>query len=136
MIRLKDLIFENKLEKLQYPVIKKSGYYIIGNHDPNVFQIGKYYSDGDVLNYIQGQHNNFEDDDRVSGIFICLELNPNDIPESEWDISDDKVNILSKSIKAFPPIVIDKKMNIIDGGHRLLASIKRGDKKIKVLKQI
>lgn len=69
-------------------------------------------------------------------MFVCLEMNPNDIEESEWHIDDDKIRQLSQSKKPFPPIVLNSNGWIIDGGHRLAAAKLRGDSKIKVLKQV
>ncbi len=99
------------------------------------FEVGKSYDSGDVFNYILSQHEDFEDDDRLYGTFKCVEMNPKDIEESEFNIDDDKVERLSKSVRIFPPIVLNSFGWIIDGGHRLAASKLRGDTKIKVLIQ-
>jgi len=136
MIKLKDLIKEVKVEKIEYPLIKQSnGVYKEGSFDWHNFIIGKFYEDGDVLRYILSQHHEFVDDDRVEGIFIFVERDPNDIDESEWDVNDWKVEHLAKSNKEYPPIVIDANDRIIDGGHRLAAAVKRGDKTIKLFQQ-
>ncbi len=137
MIKLKSLIKEIETENIPYdyfddderPLRKQKLF------DPDVFKIGKYYSDGDVLRYIMSQHEDFEDDDRVAGIFKCIEMNPKDIEKSEYNINPTKVGVLVKYKKPFPPIVLNSFGWIIDGGHRLEASKLRGDKKIKVLKQ-
>ena len=99
------------------------------------FEVGKTYDAGDVYNYILSQHEDFEDDDRVYGTFKCLEMNPQDIEDSEWDVSDHKVKKLMTITQPFPPIVLNKFGWIIDGGHRLAAAKLRGDAKIKVLLQ-
>jgi len=100
------------------------------------FQVGESYSDYDVLMYIMSQHEDFEDDYRVSGTFKCLEMNPKDIEESEYNIEDSDVELLIRSGQPYPPIVLNKFGWIIDGGHRLEAAKLRGDEKIKVLKQL
>ncbi len=99
------------------------------------FEVGKIYDADDVYNYILSQHEDFEDDDRVYGKFKCLEMNPKDIEESEWDTSEGKIEILAQSAKPFPPIVLNSFGWIIDGGHRLAAAKLRGDVKIKALIQ-
>ena len=55
---------------------------------------------------------------------------------SEYYIDASQVEWLSRSDKPYPPIVINSWGWIIDGGHRLEAAKLRGDKTIKVLKQI
>lgn len=137
MIKLKQLLTEVGIEKIDYPLVKQNnGTYKAGKFDWHNFVLGKFYNDGDIQRYIYSQHSGFEDDDRINGVYQYLELNPNSIPESEWDINDDKVEMLSKSTKEFPPIVINNDNQIVDGGHRLAASKIRGDKTIKTFKQI
>ena len=36
-------------------------------YDWTKFEVGKYYSDGDVLNYIKSLHDDFQDDIRLDG---------------------------------------------------------------------
>lgn len=131
-------IAEIKVEELPRRYVDK-GWIRQSQHPlPEDFQVGKYYSDGDVLNYIYGQHGEFseEDSERVTGIFQCIEVDPKTIPESEWHIEPSKVDMLSQSARDFPPIVIEKDGTILDGGHRLAAAIQKGIPKIKVLKQV
>jgi len=100
------------------------------------FEVGKTYDAGDVHNYVLSQHEDFEDDDRISGTFKCVEMNPNDIEESEYHIEMSDVEQLSRSNRPYPPIVLNSWGWIIDGGHRLEAAKLRGDLKIKVLIQM
>jgi len=102
----------------------------------NEFYVGEKYDSDAVFHYVMSQHPGFEDDDRIYGVFQCLEMNPKDIEESEYVIDDDKVEQLARSDKPFPPVVLNSFGWIIDGGHRLSAAKLRGDSKIKVLKQI
>jgi hypothetical protein len=97
---------------------------------------GQRYDASDVLIYVQNLHGGFEDDDRITGYFDCILMNPRDIPESSYMIDDDKVDAMARLDTEFPPIVVSRNLDIIDGGHRLSASVKRGDKEIKVLKQV
>ncbi len=99
------------------------------------FEVGKTYDEGDVYNYILTQQEDFEDDDRVYGNFKCVEMNPKDIEESEFHIDWQQVEQLSRSNKPYPPVVLNSFGWVIDGGHRVEAAKKRGDKKIKVLLQ-
>ena len=135
MIKLKTLLKEIETENIPYDYFDQGVVRTRKPIDPSIFQIGKYYSDGDVLRYIMSQHEDFEDDDRVSGVFKCVEMNPKDIEESEWNTSDGKIDFLSKSNRPFPPIILNSFGWIIDGGHRLESAKLRGDKKIKVLIQ-
>jgi hypothetical protein len=136
MIKLKALLKE-ALEKVDYPMIKlANGAYKEGSPDWTKFKVGGYYSDGDVHRYVLSQHPEFDDDDRITGTFQLVERRPEAMPESEFLTSGDKIEQLSKSSKPFPPIVVDSKGSIIDGGHRLEAAILRGDKMIKVFHQI
>jgi hypothetical protein len=52
--------------------------------------------------------------------------------ESEFDIDDDKVEEFAALTTPFPPIVVGKDGEVIDGGHRLLAARKRGDTTLPV----
>jgi hypothetical protein len=117
MIKLKDLILKE-------------------NYIDNDWNVGQKYSDWDVLVYVQNMQHEFADDHRVSGYFNCLMMNPRDIPESPYEINDEHVAELAATREPFPPIVLDKHLDIIDGGHRLAAAVRRGDREIKVLKQI
>jgi NUDIX domain len=103
------------------------------------FKVGKAYSEGDVLYYLKSIHkayDGFERDDEVEGVYKCLEMNPNDIPESEHHTEAEWIDTLSRhKDREFPPIVVNKNMDILDGGHRLAAAKLRGDKTIKVLLQ-
>lgn len=129
--------YQNKqIEKVEYPLITKpNGVTYKGNPDWNTFKINGYYQDGDVLRYILSQHRDFEDDDRVDGVYKLIKINPNHLESSEWEIDDSKVEDLSKSNKPYPPIVVNKKKSIVDGGHRLEASKNRGDQEIFVFLQ-
>jgi hypothetical protein len=127
---------EAEIEKIDYPLINKNGYFVQGNYNWKLFNIGKHYSDGDVLRYIHSQHADFIDDDRVNGVYLFTEINPRSIPESTWYIDDKKVVCLSQSKNEYPPIVVNKYNEIVDGGHRLAAAVLRCDTKIKVFKQI
>ena len=82
------------------------------------------------------QHEDFEESDKVDGIFKCMEVDPKTLDDSEFHIDDEKVKLLSTSSRPYPPIVLNQFGWIIDGGHRLDAAKIRGDKKIKVLKQL
>ena len=117
MIKLKDLILKE-------------------NYIDNDWNVGQRYIDWDVLVYVQNMHAGFGDDHRIHGYFDCLLMNPKNIPESQYMIDDDKVNDMAKLETNFPPIVVDKNLDIIDGGHRLAAAVLRGDTKIRVLKQV
>jgi hypothetical protein len=131
-----DTLKEMEIEKILHRFKDKGGYSVSEHPLATDFQVGKYYSDGDVLDYIYGQHGEFADDHRVTGIFKCIEVDPNTIPESEWHVEPAKVDVLAGSQREFPPIVVEKDNTIIDGGHRLAAAVQRGIPKIKVLKQI
>jgi len=126
----------NEVEKIDYPMMNKGGYSVRGEPDWKKFKLNGVYQDGDVLNYIHSQHDEFEDDDRVDGNFQLIAVDPNSIEDSEWSISDTKVQSLSQSDKQFPPIVIDDQGSIIDGGHRLAAAKLRRDKQILVFKPV
>jgi hypothetical protein len=102
----------------------------------NDWNVGQRYDASDVLIYVQNLHGGFEDDDRITGYFDCILMNPRNIPESSYMIDDDKVDDMARLDTEFPPIVVSRNLDIIDGGHRLAASVKRGDKEIKVLKQV
>jgi hypothetical protein len=136
MIKLKRLIQEIKIERIPQNFTDKAGYKIEDDLTGDEFRVEKYYSDGDVLRYILSQHPDFEEHDKVDGIFQCMELNPKDLDPSEFHVDDDKVKELSKSTRPYPPIVLNQFGWIIDGGHRLDAAKIRGDKRIKVLKQM
>jgi hypothetical protein len=131
-----DFLKEIDVENIPRRFKDKGGYSVSEHPLATDFQVGKYYEDGDVLNYIHGQHGEFADDDRVSGVFQCIEVDPKTIPESEWHVEPEKVNQMIKMPRDIPPIVVDKQNNIIDGGHRLAAAVQRRLPKIKVLKQL
>ena len=135
MIKLKTLLKEIETENIPYDYFDKGVVRTRKPIDPNVFQVGKYYSDGDVLRYVMSQHEDFEDDDRITGAFKCVEMNPKDIEESEYFVDAEQAEWLSRSDKPYPPIVLNSWGWIIDGGHRLEAAKLRGDTKIKVLIQ-
>ena len=136
-ISLKRLIKElqEDMETVDYPLKKlPSGIHQQQPADWTKFKLNGVYGDGDVLRYVQSQHDGFEDDDRVDGNYRLQAVDPNTIQDSEWHIDDEMVQSLSQSKKQFPPIVIDKHGSIIDGGHRHAAAKLRGDKKILVFK--
>lgn len=129
--------YENKdIENMIFPLIKKAnGLSYQGKPDWKTFKINSYYQDGDVLRYIYSQHEDFEDDDRVDGIYHLIKIDPNRLEPSEWEIDDYKVEDLSKSNDQYPPIVVNKNKSVVDGGHRLEAAKVRGDNQILVFMQ-
>ena len=123
----------NQVETIEYPLIQSAnGSYKRQPFDWRNFKVGKFYSDGDILNYVKSLHEDFYDDDRIEGVYKLTEISPDDIGESEWEIDDWKVDEYANKSTEFPPIVIDSDGNIIDGGHRLEAARIRGDEKILV----
>jgi hypothetical protein len=126
-----DLIMESEsIEYVEYPQIHKNGYSIKGIYPWQNFKLGKLYSDGDVLLYIHSQHNEFEDDDRVDGVYRLQLVDPNIFSESEWAFDEDHAEEMSKSAKQYPPIVYNTDGDVVDGNHRIAAAKLRGDSDI------
>ena len=68
--------------------------------------------------------------DRIDGSYKLVEMPVSAIPESEWEIWQDKVDEYASRPTPFPPVVLDNNLSFIDGGHRHAAAIDRGDKTI------
>lgn len=103
--------------------------------DWNNFKIEKLYDEGFIQRYIFSQHHDFQDDFRINGNYKLISINPNNIEKSEWEIDNEQVLALSKSPNQYPPVVMNKDNDVVDGGHRLEAAKIRGDKEILVFLQ-
>lgn len=129
------MLYENmtKVEEIKYPLVKSpNGTYRQMPYDWRNFVVGKFYSDGDVLRYVLNLHEDFEDEDRIEGIYKLEKMHPQDIESSEWNLDDDKLEDFSSLNTQSPPIVIDRNGSIVDGGHRLEVAKQRGDDYILV----
>lgn len=130
-------IMENyKTEILEYPQHKdSSGLIQQGSFDWRKFKVDAFYSDGDVYRYVLALHPEFDNEDRIDGVYKLVEMNPANIDESEWDVSEAKVSRYAALPGEYPPIVVDNLGCIVDGGHRHAAALERGDHAMKVFMQ-
>jgi len=119
---LKEIIKECVLEALK-PTLSA----VLSAH------IGDIFSDGDIQRYILEMHPDFEDSDRINGDYVLVNVPVTDIAPSEWELFGDKIDMFKNKQTPFPPIVLDRNLSFIDGGHRHHAALERGDRTILAL---
>lgn len=95
------------------------------------FSIGQVLSDGDIQRYIYALHPDFEDDDRIEGDYVLVQVPVASIPESEWETNEELAQRFASTKTPFPPVVLDTQLSFIDGGHRHRAAQIRGDSTIR-----
>lgn len=109
------------LEKLRIKIPQRE----IQTQWPNNLEKGTLQDAGVVQRLIHAIHPGFEDDWRIQGPFLRVDLDPWKIPESEWETDEEKIaKFLARLTQGEipPPVVIDYLGNFIDGGHRHAAA--------------
>lgn len=107
------------LKKLEIEIEKQTA------TEDQKFQPGKTYTEGSVQRHILGLHDEFADSWRICGDFLCIEIDPQDVDDSNYDIDQEKVKEYTKRLWTepnTPPIVLNFEGDIIDGGHRHAAA--------------
>jgi hypothetical protein len=93
---------------------------------PADFQLGQVISEGTIQRYISAMHPDFADDHRIAGDYMLVNLPIAEVPESEWEISDEKAAAYAAMLTPLPPVVLDRNLSFVDGGHRHVAAQLRG----------
>ena len=84
---------------------------------PADFQLGQVISEGTIQRYISAMHPDFADDHRIAGDYMLVNLPIAEVPESEWEISDEKAAAYAAMLTPLPPVVLDRNLSFVDGGH-------------------
>src|SRR5690606_35925616 len=96
--------------------------------DAVTWRTGIVVTDGFVQRYIHDLHADFADDDRIpDGPFVLMEIPVGAVPESEWEIDEEKAEEYARRPSLLPPGVLSEDLGFVDGGHRHKAAQVRGD---------